>query len=208
MYKNIIFDLGGVVVDFDPRNFLLNRFYDETVESKVFDATFGSTEWRQLDAGEIDRPTADAAMLEKARATGCAFEVQSILDDWTRMLKTRRRTVEVMRRLKKMGFSIYYLSNIPQDVLEEMRQREFWPLFDGGVASCEAGTNKPDPRIYQILLTRYSLEPAETIFVDDNKLNTTAAFDLGITGIHYKGGAAFLRALNACGIPIKEHLLW
>ncbi|HIZ31639.1 MAG TPA: HAD family phosphatase [Candidatus Fournierella merdipullorum] len=208
MYKNIVFDLGGVVVDFAPHDFLLDRFYDETVESKVFDITFGSVEWRQLDAGELDREAGNAAMLQKAAEAGCAFEVQSVLDDWYRMLKTRRRTVDVMKRLKKMGFSLYYLSNIPWDVYEEMQQRDFWPLFEGGVASCEAGTNKPDPRIFQLLIERYNLVCGETIFVDDNKLNTTAAYDLGITGIHYKGGASFLRALNACGIPIKEHLLW
>lgn len=208
MYRNIVFDLGGVVVDFDPRSFLLDRFYDETVEAKVFDLTFGSLEWRQLDAGEIDREAANASMLQKAAEAGCAFEVQSVLDDWSRMLKTRRKTVDVIKRLKKMGFSVYYLSNIPWDVLGELQQRDFWPLFDGGVASCEAGTNKPDPRIFQLLIDRYKLNCAETIFVDDNKLNTTAAYDLGITGIHYKGSASFLRALNTCGIPIKEHLLW
>ena len=90
MYKNIVFDLGGVVVDFDPRGFLLDRFYDEAVETKVFDITFGSVEWRQLDAGELDRDAGNAAMLQKAAEAGCTFEVQSVLDDWYRMLKTRR----------------------------------------------------------------------------------------------------------------------
>ena len=208
MYKNIVFDLGGVVVDFDPRKFLLDRFYDEAVEAKVFELTFDSVEWRQLDAGEVTREAGNAAMLQKAKEAGCAFEVQSVLDDWYRILRTRRRTVDIMKRLKKMGFSLYYLSNIPWDVYEEMQQRDFWPLFDGGVASCEAGANKPDPRVFQLLLDRYQLAPVETIFVDDNKLNTTAAYDLGITGIHYKGVASFLRALNSCGIPIKEHILW
>lgn len=208
MYKNIIFDLGGVVVDFDPREFLLERFYNEEIEQKVYELTFGSEEWQLLDAGQLSRAEGNARMLEKAQAAGCAFEVQSVLDDWMRMLKTRRKTVEVIKRLKKMGFSIYYLSNIPQDVIDEIRQREFWPLFDGGIASCEVKLTKPDPAIYQLLVDRYSLIPAETIFVDDNKPNTTAAFDLGITGIHYKGSASFIRALNTCGIPIKEHLLW
>ena len=116
--------------------------------------------------------------------------------------------MEVIKRLKKMGFSIYYLSNIPQDVIDEIRQRDFWPLFDGGIASCEVKLTKPDPAIYKLLLERCQLIPSETIFVDDSKPNTTAAFDLGITGIHYKGSSSFIRALNTCGIPIKEHLLW
>ena len=208
MYRNIVFDLGGVVVDYDPHTFLLERFFDESVESKVHEIVFGSKEWRQLDAGEITRAEANAIMLEKAREAGCLFEVQSVLDDWMRTLKTRRKTVEIIKRLKKMGFSIYYLSNIAQDTLEELKKRDFWPLFEGGVASCEAGTNKPDARIYELLITKYLLDRTETIFVDDNKLNANAAYELGITGIHYKGGPAFIRALNACGIPIKEHLVW
>ena len=208
MYKNIIFDLGGVVVDFNPREFLLERFYNEEIEHMVFDLTFGSEEWTLLDAGQLSRAEGNARILEKARAEGCAFEVQSVLDDWARMLKTRRKTVEVIKRLKKMGFSIYYLSNIPQDVIDEIRQRDFWPLFDGGIASCEVKLTKPDPAIYKLLLERCQLIPSETIFVDDSKPNTTAAFDLGITGIHYKGSSSFIRALNTCGIPIKEHLLW
>ena len=208
MYKNIIFDLGGVVVDFKPREFLLERFYNEEIEQKVFELTFGSEEWLLLDAGKLSRAEGNALMLEKATAAGCAFEVQSVLDDWARMLKTRRKTVEVIKRLKKMGFSIYYLSNIPQDVIDEIRQREFWPLFDGGIASCEAKLTKPDPAIYKLLLEQYSLVPAETIFVHDHKPNTTPALDLQITCIHYKGSSSFIRALNTCGIPIKEHLLW
>ena len=66
MYKNIVFDLGGVVVDFAPHDFLLDRFYDEAIETKVYDITFGSVEWRQLDAGELDREAGNAAMLQKA----------------------------------------------------------------------------------------------------------------------------------------------
>ena len=130
MYKNIVFDLGGVVVDFAPHDFLLDRFYDEAIETKVYDITFGSVEWRQLDAGELDREAGNAAMLQKAAEAGCTFEVQSVLDDWYRMLKTRRRTVDVMKRLKKMGFSLYYLSNIPWDVYEEMQQRDV--VIEGG----------------------------------------------------------------------------
>ncbi len=208
MYKNIIFDLGGVVIDFDPRDFLLERFYNEAVETTVYDITFGSEEWKLLDAGLLTREEGNARMLEKAKAEGCAFEVQSVLDDWIRILKTRRKTVEVIKRLKKMGFSIYYLSNIPEDALAEVRQRDFWPLFDGGIASCEVKLIKPETAIYQRLIDEYGLVCSESIFIDDYKPNTTAAFDLGITGIHYKGASSLIRALNTCGIPIKEHLLW
>ena len=203
MYKNIVFDLGGVVVDFAPHDFLLDRFYDEAIETKVYDITFGSVEWRQLDAGELDREAGNAAMLQKAAEAGCTFEVQSVLDDWYRMLKTRRRTVDVMKRLKKMGFSLYYLSNIPQDVIDEIRQRDFFPLFDGGIASCEVHLSKPDPKIFGLMMQKYGLAYDETIFVDDTKVNAQAAYNLGITGILYKGPKSFQRALGLCGVKME-----
>lgn len=208
MYKNIIFDLGGVVVDFNPRDFLLERFYSETVESIVYDITFGSEEWAKLDAGLLTREEGNALMLERAREAGYLFEVQSVLDDWIRTLKTRRKTIDVIKRLKKMGFSIFFLSNIAEDALDELKQRDFWKLFDGGVASCEVKVNKPNEAIYHALMEQYALIPSQTIFIDDTKENTTAAFDLGITGIHYKGNTSLIKALNTCGIPIKEHFLW
>lgn len=208
MYKNIVFDLGGVVVDFNPHEFLLDRFYSETVESIVYNITFGSETWAKLDAGLVSREEGNAIMLEHAKEQDYLFEVQSVLDDWMRTLKPRRKTIEIIKRLKRMGFSIFYLSNIAQDTLDELKLQEFWQLFDGGVASFEVHVNKPDEGIYQTLLNQYNLAPSETIFIDDNKPNTTAAFDLGITGIHYKNTASLIRALNTCGIPIKEHLLW
>ncbi len=208
MYKNIVFDLGGVVVDFNPREFLLDRFYSENIESTVYNITFGSEEWSKLDAGLLTREEGNAIMLEHAKEQGYLFEVQSVLDDWMRTLKTRRKTIEIIKRLKKMGFSIFFLSNIAQDTLDELKSREFWELFDGGIASCEVHVNKPEEGIYRALLNQYKLVPSETIFIDDSKPNTTSAFDLGITGIHYKGTASLIRALNTCGISIKEHLLW
>ena len=207
MYKNIVFDLGGVVVDFNPRSFLLDRFYNETIEHKVYDLTFGSKEWAILDAGQLPWQQAYQTMEQQATEAGCLFEVQSVLDDWMRTLRTKRRTVQIMKRLKTMGFSLYYLSNIAPHTLEMLSQRDFWTLFDGGVASCEVGINKPSPEIYKALLDKYELTPKETIFIDDTKVNTLAAYDFGITGIHYKGGSSLVRALNTCGIPLKESFL-
>ena len=81
MYKNIVFDLGGVVVGFDPQNDLADRFYDEVLEKELFSLTFGSNEWRRMDSGELTREQAYANMLEAARKAGHHFEVQAILVD-------------------------------------------------------------------------------------------------------------------------------
>lgn len=204
MYKNIVFDLGGVMVEWAPRDFLMERFHNAETEKKVYALTFGSTEWSELDAGRISRYAANQAMLEKGRAAGYAFEVQAVIDDWTSMLQTRTKVVDIAAKLKQRGFSLYYLSNIPTDILAELKERGFWRLFDGGVASCEVNLVKPQPEIYQLLLDKYQLKPAECIFIDDSRDNIDTAHKLGITSILMRDSAANLaRNLGVCGIRIR-----
>lgn len=74
MYKSIIFDIGGVLVDFDPKAYLVDRLCNAEMEEKVYDLTFGSEEWQLLDAGKLSRYDGNQRMLEHARAEGCAFE--------------------------------------------------------------------------------------------------------------------------------------
>ena len=123
MYKNVIFDIGGVMVDFDPKDFLLERFCNAAVEEKVYRLTFGSETWQKLDAGLCSRYEGSQAMLAAARAEGCAFEVQEVLENWTSILRIRRRMVELVRRLKNHGYCVYYLSNIPEDILPLLMRR-------------------------------------------------------------------------------------
>ena len=84
----------------------------------MYDLTFGSEEWKQLDAGLVSRFDGNQAMLRNAKAAGREFEVQGVLDDWMHILRPRLRMLELVRRLKNHGYCVYYLSNIPQDVLE------------------------------------------------------------------------------------------
>ena len=182
MYQNIIFDLGGVVVDYAPREFLVDYFMNEKLEEQLFDITFGSEEWKKLDAGLITRQEAEAVMRRRGAELGHSFEVDAILSDWMDMLKTKDDTVQMMTRLKK----------------------RFFALFDGGVASCEIHLNKPDLRIYQALLKKYGLDPAASIFIDDNKQNASAAFDMDMVGIHYKNGSALRKALKSYGVASEK----
>ena len=118
MYQNIIFDLGGVVVDYAPREFLVDYFMNEKLEEQLFDITFGSEEWKKLDAGLITRQEAEAVMRRRGAELGHSFEVDAILSDWMDMLKTKDDTVQMMTRLKKRGYRLYYLSNIPAHVYD------------------------------------------------------------------------------------------
>ena len=202
MYKNIIFDFGGVVVDFNPRNFLMDRFMNKHAEEIVYDLTFGSQEWLDLDRGTVTRAVANRAMLENAAHVNREFEVKTVIEEWITMLRTKKSTVRVMKELKAAGYRLYYLTNMATDIMDELRQREWFALFDGGVASCDVHLCKPEPEIYTTLMQQCNLAYDESIFVDDNKINAQAAYNLGITGILYKNPKSFQRALGACGIQL------
>lgn len=204
MYKNVIFDIGGVMVDFDPKDFLLERFCNAAVEEKVYRLTFGSETWQKLDAGLCSRYEGNQAMLAAARAEGCAFEVQEVLENWTSILRIRRRMVELVRRLKNHGYCVYYLSNIPEDILPLLMRRGLDGVFDGGVASCDVHINKPDPRIYQCLLDKYGLTAGECIFIDDSRANVQTAFQLGMNSIQMRDSVdTLVRSLATCNVTLR-----
>lgn len=202
MYKNIIFDFGGVVVQFNPKDFLMDHFMNKRAEEIVYELTFGSQEWQDLDRGIITREEGNAAMLENAARVNRVFEVQTVIDEWPAILRTKESTVHTMQKLKAAGYRLYYLTNIPADIMDELRQREWFSLFDGGVASCDVHLCKPEPATYTTLMQTCNLAYDESIFIDDNKVNAQAAYNLGITGILYKNPKSFERALHACGIVL------
>ena len=171
MYKNIVFDFGGVMVDFDPHKYLIDLFGNRGLEEEVYDLTFGSREWRLLDAGRIT-------------------------------LRPRRRMQTLVAQLKQRGYCVYYLSNIPEDVLDLLMHRDFEGLFDGGVASCEVKINKPDPRIYQALLDKYHLRADECIFIDDRADNLVAASALGFGIYEMHNVGTLLRSLPTFGVSL------
>ena len=202
MYKNIVFDFGGVMVDFDPHKYLIDLFGNRGLEEEVYALTFGSRAWRLLDAGRLTRRAAHERMHERARAVGRGFEVEGVLDDWMSMLRPRRRMQTLAEQRKQRGYCVYYLSNIPEDVLDLLMHRDFEGLFDGGVASCEVKINKPDPRIYQALLDKYHLRADECIFIDDRAENLVAASALGFGIYEMHNVGTLLRSLPTFGVSL------
>lgn len=200
MYRNIVFDLGGVVFNYSPRDFLVEKFYHEPTERKIYDAVFGSEEWKLLDKGQISWREASDIFMQRGRDMDVSFEMQSVLEEWTDLLTTRKATVTLLRLLKKKGFNLYYLSNMSREVKQFLSSRDFWPLFDGGILSCEVGMTKPDLDIYRLLMQQYGLVPQETIFTDDVKENAETAYLVGITGIQFTDVKGFCKMLVTYGI--------
>ncbi len=207
MIKNIVFDLGGVAVHYHPKKFLKNRFSNIELEEYLYNLIFGSRAWRRMDLGVLERTAAETAILKQAKLDKRTFEVQSVLDDWWYMLKPKKSTVNLIKRLKMNGYKVYYLSNIPQDVFETISDNySFMSLFDGGVASYELNMLKPQMEIYKALIDKYMLFPNETVFCDDNLENAMAAEEIGIRGYHFNDAEDFRKHLINLGVNASKQI--
>ncbi len=204
MYKNIIFDLGGVVIEYYPRVFLMERLANEKLEEILYNISFGSSVWKELDSNTITRDEGYKIMLDKAAEIGHKYEMNMILCDWEDMLKNKDDTIRVMKSLSKNGYNLYYLSNMAPETFEQIKKRRFWPLFKDGVASCNVKISKPDARIFMGTLNKFKLNAAECIFIDDTIANVNAASALGITSIHFKSASILTKELAQLGVQAKS----
>jgi len=182
MIKNIIFDLGNVLISFKPSKYFDNRKYPENIKAKILSDIFGSKEWLMLDNGEINTSEAIDAIALKSSLK--KEEIAHIFNLRTDMMFPIDENVRLLPELKNRDYRLFFLSNFPIDIFEEVKTGYyFFKYFDGGIISSEAKCSKPDKKIYEILLARYSLVPQECLFIDDIEINTQAAEALGIIGL-------------------------
>ena len=182
MIKNIVFDLGGVVVAHNAESFKekLGDFF-----SFVFgpDMKCVPMFWQDYDRGVL---TIDETAAEVAKLRNCTAETAKEHMLYAISLQEEiEPTAQLIKELKERGYKLYVLSNMSKEYIEFLRDFPVFDYFDEQVVSCEIGLGKPDRRIYEYLLTRYGLNPAETIFIDDRKDNVDVAEELGITPFHF-----------------------
>lgn len=184
MIKNIIFDFGGVLLDWNPR-YLYKSYFNNDEEMEHFLADICNGEWNiKQDAG---RPFAEAVKELQAKYPEYAEAIQMYDDDWEKMLKCELPgSIDLLKELKSMGYGIYGLTNWSAEKIGyAFANYSFFSLFDGIVVSGVEKVVKPDRKIYEILLERYSLKPGECVFIDDNPDNVDMAKVLGINAIRF-----------------------
>jgi glucose-1-phosphatase len=186
MIKNIVFDLGNVLISFKPSEYFDKKKYPANIKAKILADIFGSQEWAMIDKGEI---TTDAAIDSiSAKSSLKREEIVHIFNLRTDLMFPLDTNVKLLPGLKNRGFKLYYLSNFPLDIFDEVRSGYyFFKHFDGGLISAEAKSSKPDTRIYEILFEKYSLQPEECLFIDDIEANVISARTFGMTGICTNG---------------------
>ena len=194
-----MFDLGGVLVNWNPRHLYRKLFAGDEAAMESFLANVCTAEWNERqDAG---RSFADAVAELLPRHADKAALIEAFGQRFDEMIAGPiDGTVEILADLKRAGVPRYGLTNWSAETFRpQCRRFAFLSWFDGIVVSGEEGVIKPDPRIFRILLERYRIAPEEAVFIDDNPGNAAAAAALGIHGIHFRSPDDLRRELESLG---------
>jgi len=180
--KNVIFDIGGVLLDWKPIE-LLKEMTDEkkavVLKSNMMDSKY----WAELDKGTI---TLDQAVnLFSQNIPELRDDIEFVLNHFIDYLPVIKENVEILYKLSRDNYRLYILSNFHlESFLKAYEKYPFFNLFEGLVISSRVKLIKPEREIYEYLLDKYSLNPNETVFFDDSEKNVWAAADLGINAVH------------------------
>ena len=180
--KNIVFDLGRVLIKFEPKEYIEENVPEEKRED-FYNGIFGSTEWLMLDRGTLSYE--DAKKIFKERVPGADKQIDRLFDvDLFEILQPIEENVKLLSKLKEK-YNLYILSNFHQPAFEHIfKKYDFFRLFDGHTVSCYYYLLKPEKEIYDTLIDKFNLIPEETVFIDDTKVNIDACEKEGIRGIH------------------------
>ena len=185
MIKNIVFDLGGVLVDFKPENYLSHIGFDKDDIDIFTGIVFYSEEWCEYNTAKYTiKQTAENIIKKYPQYEE---KINKIIDniDYKYLLFEITNTAEYLKKLKKEGYNVYVLSDLSLDSYEYNKQFNFFEMVQGGVYSFEVGATKPNDKNYKTLLEKYKLIPEETVFIDDKFENIKAANKFGIHGIQF-----------------------
>jgi 2-haloacid dehalogenase len=183
--KNIVFDLGGVLIDWDP-NYLYKKIIHNGDERKWFLDTICTYEWNEEQDG--GRTIKEATDLLVQQFPAYQEWINAYYDRWEEMLHGYNQgTVEIFKKLKESNqYGIYALTNWSAETFPRALEIfDFLHWFDGRLVSGEENTRKPFKEIYELTISRFNLIPEETIFIDDNLRNITAAKQTGLICIHF-----------------------
>ncbi|MBR2716160.1 MAG: HAD family phosphatase [Oscillospiraceae bacterium] len=203
MTKNILFDMGNVLVRFDPALFL-RRLGREGEDAELLDReVFRSVEWVRLDRGDLDDGEALAGILPRlpARLHPAAEE---LVTRWDRPYTPIEGMPELVRDLSEAGLGLYLLTNAAR------RHRDYWPRFPLAqyfdrriMLSADWLLLKPEPAFYEKALSLFGLDRRECLFIDDNPINVESALRLGLPALVFHGDAERLRReLRERGVPV------
>lgn len=193
MIKNIIFDMGEVLLRFVPDIFIERVGVKDAEDKKLLiREVYKSVEWSMMDRGSLSDEQACLIMQERVPDRLKQY-VRKLTCEWDRPIIPIEGMADLIKDLKTRGFKIYLLSNA------SLNQKNYWnnipgsEYFDGTVVSSYIKLVKPQPEIYKYTLDKFNLSPKECVFIDDSTLNVEGAIYSGLNGIVFHGDAKELK---------------
>lgn len=184
MIRNIIFDIGGVLLDYNPKTYLDKLNIEESKRKELNDIIFHNSKWKDCLNGFITNSELIEYLVKENKKY--KDEIKQILskENLKYMLPPKQEMIEYYKSLKQKGYKIYLCSNITEDTYNYIKDSfEIIQLADGGVFSCFENISKPNVEIYQKLIKKDKLDIEKSILIDDTKRNIISANDIGLNGI-------------------------
>ncbi len=199
-FNTLVFDLGGVLIDWNP-DYLYKNIFPNEEERRWFLSTICTPDWNEEQDG--GRSLQEGTELLVKKFPEHEVSIRAYYDRWKEMLGGPiHETVEIFRELKfHTELKLYALTNWSAETFPvALELYDFLHWFDGRLVSGEEKVRKPLPEIYQLLVQRFDIQPEKAIYVDDNLRNVLPARELGFHGIHFKSPQQFRSELVEAGV--------
>lgn len=181
---NFIFDLGNVLVDWNPDKFIANFEIDDHEKQQIKAELFDHDDWHALDKGTKNQAEVIANVVKRS---GLSLQtVNYCIAQMKLSLVTIERSATLLQKLHADGHKLYCLSNMSLDTYDYLKNREFFGYFDDIIISAKIKMLKPDREIFEYALNRFKLKAQQTVFIDDMERNIIPAQKLDIHCVHFK----------------------
>lgn len=196
---NVVFDIGNVIVRWAPLEIARLTFGDIDGLEDQTRAIFQSETWLKLNKGLISESEAASQYQQSLGLSALECERLFYYVKQTQLLIYG--SVDLIKRIKSAGYRVYALTDNVHEIVSHLKSTyTFWPLFDGAIVSAEVALLKPQPEIYQALLTQFALEASETVFIDDMPYNVAGAEAVGMAGIQFENSSQCEQTLKTLGL--------
>ena len=184
--KHVIFDLGAVMFEWNPKKIAENFTDDVELQKRIQTELYYHQDWMDFDCALI---TEKQATMRASNKLGLPLnDVEELFKQTKKSLLLISKTLDVLKKVKDKNLNAYCLSNISPELFKHLSDKyELFSLFDGVVTSGVEHVAKPDKRIFEILFERYELNPKQCLFIDDSAANTATASTLGVNSVTFKG---------------------
>lgn len=202
MIRTLIFDIGNVLADFKWRDYLDSYHLPEKEDRIVSGSLFLSPKWAEVDRGKYSDEELLASIC--GDAPGCEELIRRVYAGAAAAVHQNAYAVGLLKELRDLGYRIYILSNYGKTFFEErLSHFEFLNYVDGMVISYQIQSVKPEPEIYEALLSKYQICPEEAVFFDDLPKNLETARRFGINTVLVTGYESIIEGLRSFGIEIE-----